>query len=694
MRLPDGPGSQAVLIGASQFVDPLLPDLPAVRKNLTALAEILTSPSGTGLPAENCTVFSDPADVAAMGVELEVVAERARDVLLVYYAGHGLVDAKGRLCLAMPSTVRNRLRWTALEFARMRDVLVDSAAENRILILDCCFAGRAIEAMGDAESVMSGQIDIAGTYTLASAPANAAANAPQGAPYTAFTGELVEVLRNGLPRGPQLLSFNAIYPHLLRTLNSRGLSQPVQRGIHTADQLALAPNHAYRPEAEDPPQRDAFHDPLTGLLNRSGFRQLAERYVRDCVDVAVIRVDLDVFSTVSDALGYVWADRMVVVAGARAREALGPDAPLARLEGATFVALLTGRRDDEVRLAAERLHTELSMPYPIDRLTVDSNALVGYTFTPPDSIGAAEIDALLQQADVAIRATSQNDPVRGYTPSMGQIFLRRFQLVTQFRQAVEAGEVHVVYQPRLLVPNKQVSGVETLVRWHHPQFGHIHPDEFVPAVEAAGLIGLLTGFVLEQAAIRVRKWLDEGLRLSVAVKLSMHDLAEPGFPDTVADTFNRLDIPPELLTFELTESGVMADPERVLPVLRHLHALGVMLAVDNFGTGYSSLAYLRQLPVDEVKIDQSFVFGMGTDLGDLAVVRSIVELGHSLGLSVTANGVEEESALDQLGMMGCDAAQGYFISRPLSESRLEAWLQAHTTRSTGPNSSKTLTWKP
>jgi EAL domain-containing protein (putative c-di-GMP-specific phosphodiesterase class I) len=266
---------------------------------------------------------------------------------------------------------------------------------------------------------------------------------------------------------------------------------------------------------------------------------------------------------------------------------------------------------------------------------------------------------------------------------MGQIFLRRFQLVTQFRHAVETGQVKVHYQPKVALPSRNLVGVEALVRWTHPEYGNLDPDEFVPAVEAAGLVGALTGFVMEQALTKVRKWLDRGLCISAAVNISVRSLGEQDFPEQVADLLARYGVPAELLTLELTESGVMADPQKALPVLRRLHALGVVLAVDDFGTGYSSLAYLRQLPVDEVKIDKSFVFGMGTDLSDLAVVRSIVELGHSLGLSVVAEGVEEDVARDQLSAMGCDVIQGYLISRPLSESRLEAWLQARTTKTSG-----------
>ncbi|MFC4001603.1 putative bifunctional diguanylate cyclase/phosphodiesterase [Prauserella oleivorans] len=438
-------------------------------------------------------------------------------------------------------------------------------------------------------------------------------------------------------------------------------------------------------------RHDAYHDPLTGLLNRPGFRQIAAEPLRDREQSVVLRVDLDVFSTVSDALGYAWADRMVVAAGKRIRDVLGPEVPLARLEGASFAALLVDHSVEQAHEVAERLRAEASEPYLVDRLTVEANAMVGYASTAVEEHEELDVDGLLQRADMAVRATRGGEEVRGYVPSMGQIFLRRFQMVTQFRQALEDGQVSVHYQPKVSLPGKHVVGVEALVRWQHPEFGRVDPDEFVPAVEAAGLVGALTSFVLDKALDRVRRWLDEGLEISVAVNLSVRNLADEEFPAKVAAALGRFDVPPELLTFELTESGVMADPQRALPILRELHGLGIVLAVDDFGTGYSSLAYLRQLPVDQVKIDKSFVLGMGTDLGDLAVVRSIVELGHSLGLTVVAEGVEDDVARDQLEAMGCDVAQGYLISRPLSEERLEAWLQARTARSLGHRSETVLT---
>jgi diguanylate cyclase (GGDEF)-like protein len=454
-------------------------------------------------------------------------------------------------------------------------------------------------------------------------------------------------------------------------------------------------------------RHDAYHDPLTGLHNRPGFRQLATQLLADRPGSVMMRIDLEVQSAISDALGYAWSDRITIAAGRRLRDVLGAEIPLARLEGGAFAALLVGTDLDQAQEVADRLLASLSTPYPVDRLNVEAGVVVGYSSSAvvdgvmfSDAAGAPrdgavaepDVDELLKRADVALRsARTSGEKVKAYVPSMGQIFLRRFQLVTQFRQSLEAGQVSVHYQPKVALPRREVLGVEALVRWVHPEFGRLDPDEFLPAVEAAGLVDVLTDFVLDKALIRIRKWLDQGLRIGVAVNLSVRSLANQDFPDEVRASLERYGVPAELLTLELTESGVMADPARALPVLRALHTLGVVLAVDDFGTGYSSLAYLRQLPVDEVKIDKSFVFGMGSDLGDLAVVRSIVELGHSLGLVVVAEGVEEDAARDQLAEMGCDVAQGYLISRPLSEERLEAWLQARTTQARGLRDETVLT---
>ncbi|HZS21639.1 MAG TPA: bifunctional diguanylate cyclase/phosphodiesterase [Pseudonocardiaceae bacterium] len=441
-------------------------------------------------------------------------------------------------------------------------------------------------------------------------------------------------------------------------------------------------------------RHDAYHDSLTTLRNRLGFREAAAEILRrDSRPGAVIVIELGLLPAVNDALGQVWADRVVLGAGERLCRSLADQVLTARLEGDTFAALLTRVDGQEALRVAERVQSVLSKPYPVDKLAVECTAVVGVALTGVEP--TRDADALLQRAEMALRSARGTDQtVRSYLPSMGQVLGRRFQLVTHFRQALETGQVDVHYQPQLALPTRRVIGVEALVRWEHPEFGMLDPAEFVTLVETTGLIDPLTDYVLNRSLAQCRTWLDRGLSLSVSVNLSVRNLADAEFPHRVTLALSRHRVPAELLGFELTESAVMTDPERALPVLRALHELGVRIAVDDFGTGYSSLAYLRRLPVDEVKIDKSFVLGLASDLGDLAVVRAIVDLGHSLGLGVVAEGVEQDATRDQLVEMGCDVAQGFLISRPLAPDRFDAWLAARTVRAAGVRDETVLTLVP
>ena len=441
-------------------------------------------------------------------------------------------------------------------------------------------------------------------------------------------------------------------------------------------------------------RHDAYHDSLTTLRNRLGFREAAAEILRrDSRPGAVIVIELGLLPAVNDALGQVWADRVVLGAGERLCRSLADQVLTARLEGDTFAALLTEVHGQEALRVAERVQSVLSKPYPVDKLAVECTAVVGVALTGVEP--TRDADVLLQRAEMALRsARGADQTVRSYLPSMGQVLGRRFQLVTHFRQALETGQVDVHYQPQLALPTRRVIGVEALVRWEHPEFGMLDPAEFVTLVETTGLIDPLTDYVLNRSLAQCRTWLDRGLSLSVSVNLSVRNLADAEFPHRVTLALARHRVPAELLGFELTESAVMTDPERALPVLRALHELGVRIAVDDFGTGYSSLAYLRRLPVDEVKIDKSFVLGLASDLGDLAVVRAIVDLGHSLGLGVVAEGVEQDATRDQLVEMGCDVAQGFLISRPLAPDRFDAWLAARTVRAAGVRDETVLTLVP
>jgi EAL domain-containing protein (putative c-di-GMP-specific phosphodiesterase class I) len=285
----------------------------------------------------------------------------------------------------------------------------------------------------------------------------------------------------------------------------------------------------------------------------------------------------------------------------------------------------------------------------------------------------------MRRVDVALsNAKNVGRLVTIYDPSMEQESLLRLRLVTELRAALASGQVVVRYQPKVNLRSRELVGVEALVRWNHPEFGEVVPDRFVPLAEVTGLIGILTDHVLRISLEQCRAWLDRDLRIPVAVNLSARTLLDADFPERVAAQLAAHEVPADMLSFELTESSVMTDPDKMKPVLQRLHELGTGLSIDDFGTGYSSLSQLRRLPVDEVKIDKEFVFSMGTDLGDLAIVRAIIELGHSLGLRVVAEGVEDELARDLLAGNDCDVVQGYLVSRALDPDRLDAWLSART----------------
>jgi EAL domain-containing protein (putative c-di-GMP-specific phosphodiesterase class I) len=282
---------------------------------------------------------------------------------------------------------------------------------------------------------------------------------------------------------------------------------------------------------------------------------------------------------------------------------------------------------------------------------------------------------LLQRADVAMYAAKSGDrSVALYRQEDDQHTPRRLALAADLRRALVSDELVVHWMPKADLRNGAVVGAEALVRWRHPEHGWVAPDEFVPVAEQTGLIGALTRLVLREAVWQCARWRQEGTPLTIAVNISTRDLLDPGLVDDVAGLLERADVPPSSLTLEITESSIMGDTTRSSQVLDELSALGVRLSVDDFGTGYSSLSYLQRLPVQELKVDKSFVFRVGLDAGDRSIVRSIVELGHSLGLTVVAEGVEDRLSWDRLMALGCDVAQGYYLSRPLPADQLSEWL--------------------
>jgi diguanylate cyclase (GGDEF)-like protein len=392
--------------------------------------------------------------------------------------------------------------------------------------------------------------------------------------------------------------------------------------------------------------------------------------------VALVQLDLDRFKEVNDSLGHTWGDELLVLVGQQLTRTSPEGAMVARVGADEFAVACRVSGAAAAADLAGALRQAVSTSYPLAGLTIDASATVGVAMAPDHGDDGP---TLMRRVDVALsNAKNVGRHTSIYDPSMEQESLQRLRLVTELRAALAAGQVVVRYQPKVNLRSRELVGVESLVRWNHPEYGEVAPDRFVPLAEVTGLIGVLTDHVLRASLAQCRQWLDRDLRIPVAVNLSARTLSDAEFPERVAGMLREYEVPPDLLSFELTESSVMTDPDRMKPVLHRLHALGTGLSIDDFGTGYSSLSQLRRLPVDEVKIDKEFVFNMGTDLGDLAIVRAIIELGHSLGLRVVAEGVEDELARDLLAGNDCDVIQGYLVSRALDPDRLDAWLSART----------------
>ena len=451
-------------------------------------------------------------------------------------------------------------------------------------------------------------------------------------------------------------------------------------GNHTAIALANASlvERLRRQAAEQ--EHVALHDALTGLPNRRFFQVRLEQALQVAVEgelVAVLLMDLNGFKDINDTLGHDIGDRLLVEVGARLRIRLRGRGVVARLGGDEFAVLLTGARSpEEVRWLAEEVVRSVGSPFCLEQLTLDVPASLGVAMAP---LHGQEARTLLQRADVAMYvAKTARSGIEIYEPGDDHNSHRRLVLLGSLGQAITTGELRLAYQPKIDARTARVVGVEALVRWDHPELGPISPDEFVSLAEHAGLIRPLTLFVLEGALRECARWRALGYDLTVAVNVSTRSLLDVALPDDIARLLLHTHLDAAALTLEITESSIMSDPTRCGDVLDRIAALDVSLSIDDFGTGYSSLAYLKRLPVQEVKIDKSFVLGVMNERGDRSIVRATVHLAHELGLRVVAEGVEDEETYRFLEMQGCDVVQGFLFSRPLAATTLESWLASRT----------------
>jgi diguanylate cyclase (GGDEF)-like protein len=426
-------------------------------------------------------------------------------------------------------------------------------------------------------------------------------------------------------------------------------------------------------------KRLALHDALTSLPNRSllhdRLSQAIAASARNGDLAGLLLVDLDRFKEVNDTLGHGKGDQLLVGVAQRLAHSVRECDTVARLGGDEFAVLLGGVDTvDEVAEVANRITQALTDPLLIDGIDVTARASIGAAVYPLDATNGEQ---LLQHADVAMYASKESgQPVTFYRAEFDSHSPTRLALAADLRRTLagEEGELVLYYQPVACPADGRIAAMEALVRWEHPRRGLVQPIEFIPLAEQSGLIRPLTTQVLDLALAQVRRWLDEGLEMAVAVNLSARDLRDPTLLDDVRSTLDRHDVPAGLLELEVTETGVLANPEMAVELVSALRSLGVRIALDDFGTGYSSLTYLKRLNPDRLKIDRSFVNAMTHETTDAQIVRSLIELAHGLDIGVTAEGVETEEHWNLLTGLSCDLVQGYYLARPLPAPEATRWL--------------------
>ncbi len=425
-------------------------------------------------------------------------------------------------------------------------------------------------------------------------------------------------------------------------------------------------------------EHEAMHDALTGLANRTLLTQRTQEAIRGAdrsgEPLGLFLIDLNRFKPINDTLGHAFGDRLLQHVANRLTGAVRDLDTVARLGGDEFAVLLpsVGTAANALVVAA-RVHRALEETVELDGLSVDIGCSIGVAMYPTDSADAHE---LLKHADIAMYVAKRARlGTSVYEPGLDQHNVAQLTVVSDLRRAIEQGELVLHYQPKADLRSGTVCGAEVLCRWQHPRLGLLGPDRFIPAAEETGLIEPLTRYVLDHALAQCRAWHVAGWDVPISVNVGAQCLHDPTFPEQVLRLLKEHSRPAEMLTLEITESAIIADPHRASDVLVRLRELGVRLSIDDFGTGYSSIAYLRTMPVHEMKIDRSFTTNMRSDSSSGAITRSLLGLAHNLELEVVAEGVEDEETWTALAALGCDIVQGYCLSKPLPADEFAAWLR-------------------
>ncbi|GAB3562208.1 hypothetical protein GCM10027405_15010 [Arthrobacter alkaliphilus] len=439
-----------------------------------------------------------------------------------------------------------------------------------------------------------------------------------------------------------------------------------------------------RASAEKELHRLALHDRLTGLLNRAGLEakldQLLAAHDGRGRSLAALYIDLDHFKAVNDSLGHAAGDELLVAVAGRIKSAALGTSTIARLSGDEFIVVDSFQSTQAATAQAAGLLETLRTPVLLGGLEVVISASIGVAVVAEE---AETIEELVRRADIALyRAkASGGNQWELHRPTEADPTADRLRTVGELRNGISDGALRVYYQPRVHLRSGAVDGVESLVRWQHPTRGLLAPSEFIGIAEDSGLVRPLGAWVLDETLRQAERWRKQDPatgELQYAVNLSARQLNDPELVRMVERALQARQMDPARLLLEITETALMTDPEAALSSLTDLKDLGVGLAVDDFGTGYSSLTYLKKFPVDELKIDRSFIAGLGLEAGDAAIVASCIDLAHAVGIRAVAEGVETPEQAEALIAMGCDLAQGYYYAQPLPAPLLKAWLDANS----------------
>ncbi|HKC90242.1 MAG TPA: EAL domain-containing protein [Candidatus Limnocylindria bacterium] len=437
-----------------------------------------------------------------------------------------------------------------------------------------------------------------------------------------------------------------------------------------------------RKKAEHELERQALHDTLTGLPNRSLLLDRLEQALRTArrlaTPLALLVMDLDRFKEINDTFGHRAGDLLIGEVAERIMADLRDTDTVARLGGDEFALILPGADEGGAGHVAQKIIAALQRPFDIEGTAHEVAISIGIAVSPQHG---EDVETLMRRADIAMyvaKTTPGGSAV--YAEQQDREGSNQLALMAELRHTLDTHQLQVVYQPIVSFTEGQVTSFEALARWRHPERGLIAPAEFIPLAERSGLVQSLFAQVLGVTLAQCAAWKQASLPLQAAVNLSIRNLLDPDLPRVVAEALERAAVPPAWLAFEITESMLMAEPNRVLRTLAELRDIGVQFAIDDFGVGYSSLAYLQRLPAYAVKIDRSFVSRMTRHRGSAEIVKLITNLGHALGMKVVAEGIEDQATYDACAAVGCDSAQGFFVGRPMVSAAIPAWLaQGHRT---------------